>query len=75
MMGELKKAQIRYCASISGPFAAKGNFIAPNYVVNANHGQDCSATGSVKSYGLVVGGQSFSNNVQVHDSAFIGSGT
>lgn len=59
---------------ILGPLAVKGTLIAPNYVVNANHGVDCSAKGSVKSYGLVVGGQAMTSNTQVHGSAFVKGG-
>ncbi|KAL9549220.1 hypothetical protein MBANPS3_005303 [Mucor bainieri] len=59
---------------ILGGLAVEGNFHAPNYVVNANHGADCSATGSLNSYGLVVGGITTTSNTQVHGSAFLSQG-
>ncbi|CAO3607722.1 unnamed protein product [Mucor fragilis] len=47
---------------------------APNYVVNLDHGADCSAVNSFNSYGLVVGGTVDTFNTNVHGSAYIASG-
>lgn len=59
---------------ILGPLAVKGNFRAPNYVVNANRGQDCSSKDSLESYGLVVGGTVNTENTQIHGSIYAGKG-
>jgi choice-of-anchor A domain-containing protein len=53
----------------------KGAFHAPDYVVNANRGQDCSDKDSLNSYGLVVGGPLDTKNTQVHGAVYVaGSG-
>lgn len=52
----------------------KGTFNAPNYVVNANPGFDCSAINSVDSYGLVVGGAVNTKNTQVHGAILVAGG-
>ncbi|CEP06988.1 hypothetical protein [Parasitella parasitica] len=59
---------------ILGGLAVQGNFHAPNYVVNANHGADCSDPNSLNSYGLVVGGIVETFNTHVHGNAFLNSG-
>ncbi|KAF1807746.1 hypothetical protein FB192DRAFT_1454682 [Mucor lusitanicus] len=59
---------------ILGGLAVQGNMHAPNYVVNANHGADCSDPDSFNSYGLVVGGIVDTFNTHVHGNAFLNSG-
>ncbi|CEP12572.1 hypothetical protein [Parasitella parasitica] len=59
---------------ILGSLAVKGTFSAPNYVVNANHGANCSDLNSFNSYALVVGGAVSTFNTQIHGSAFINGG-
>ncbi|KAI8643158.1 hypothetical protein BD408DRAFT_415365 [Parasitella parasitica] len=59
---------------ILGGLAVEGNFHAPDYVVNANHGANCSAVDSLNSYGLVVGGITTTTNTQVHGSAYLSMG-
>ncbi|KAI7883292.1 hypothetical protein K492DRAFT_192821 [Lichtheimia hyalospora FSU 10163] len=62
---------------ILGPLAVGGNFHAPNYIVNANHGVDCSAdeTSSYNSIGLVIGGDSTTFGTHVRgDSLIAGNG-
>ncbi|KAL9538625.1 hypothetical protein MBANPS3_010788 [Mucor bainieri] len=59
-----------------GPLAVEGDFSAPNYVVNANHGAICSRTRSFPSYALVVGGNVDTQNTMAYGSAYInGTGT
>ncbi|KAI7903523.1 uncharacterized protein BX663DRAFT_506748 [Cokeromyces recurvatus] len=60
--------------SISGSLAVQGSFHAPNYVINANHGADCSNLNSFNSYGLVVGSLVDTFNTRVHGSAYIAGG-
>ncbi|KAL7335318.1 hypothetical protein PS15p_200810 [Mucor circinelloides] len=59
---------------ILGGLAVEGNMHAPNYVVNANHGADCSDPDSFNSYGLVVKGIVDTFNTHVHGNAFLNSG-
>ncbi|GAN08449.1 hypothetical protein MAM1_0205d07961 [Mucor ambiguus] len=59
---------------ILGGLAVQGNMHAPNYVVNANHGADCSDPNSFNSYGLVVGGIVDTFNTHVHGNAFLNLG-
>ncbi|KAK4517597.1 uncharacterized protein ATC70_000937 [Mucor velutinosus] len=59
---------------ILGGLAVQGNMHAPNYVVNANHGADCSDPGSFNSYNLVVGGIVDTFNTHVHGNAFLNLG-
>ncbi|KAI8146464.1 hypothetical protein BJV82DRAFT_665430 [Fennellomyces sp. T-0311] len=53
---------------ILGPLAVGGRFTAPNYIVNANRGQDCSVdprTG-LDGIGLVVQGLTITYDTRVH---------
>ncbi|KAG2216575.1 hypothetical protein INT45_001700 [Circinella minor] len=62
---------------ILGPLAVGGRFTAPNYIVNANRGQDCSLppTISLDGIGLVVGGVTDTVDTRVHgDSVHAGGG-
>ncbi|KAK4514243.1 uncharacterized protein ATC70_001832 [Mucor velutinosus] len=59
---------------ILGALAVEGNMHAPNYIVNTNHGSDCSNVNSLDSYGLVVGGHIDTFNTHVHGSAYIAGG-
>ncbi|KAL9551544.1 hypothetical protein MBANPS3_004213 [Mucor bainieri] len=59
---------------ILGALAVQGTFSAPNYVVNANNGANCTDLSSLNAYGLVVGGTVNTYNTQVHGSAFINGG-
>ncbi|CEP11620.1 hypothetical protein [Parasitella parasitica] len=59
---------------ILGSLAVEGNMHAPNYIVNANHGSDCTNPNSLNSYGLVVGGTIDTFNTHVHGNAFIAGG-
>lgn len=57
-----------------GSLAVKGNFHAPNYVVNSKHGAICEQTNSFNSYGLVVGGVVDTFNTHVHGGAYLANG-
>lgn len=59
---------------ILGGLAVKGDFHAPNYVVNLEHGAICEEINSFNSYGLVVGGRTETFNTHVHGSAYLAGG-
>ena len=62
---------------ILGPLAVGGKFTAPNYLVNANRGQNCTAdpATSFDGIGLVVRGMTDTRDTHVHgDSLNAGGG-
>ncbi|ORY99042.1 hypothetical protein BCR43DRAFT_544312 [Syncephalastrum racemosum] len=63
---------------ILGPLAVRGDFHAPNYVVNANHAIDCTQpiddTRPYDTIGLIVGGQAATTNTDVHGNSFVAGG-